>query len=157
MKDEPGCQFFSLFNALRIWRIAIVLLPTALSLSGEQTGDEHGKAADDNSEINRFNKTIADLNEAIRLNPDDAIAYFSRGIYFIGKGEFDKAVADCTEAIRLNPSYDAAYFGRGAAYQKKREFAKAIADYTEAIRLNPKFFWAYANRGGGIRDGGRVR
>src|SRR6266478_5011674 len=124
--------------------VAIVLLPTALSLSGEQTsgdgGNEHGKAADDNAEINRRNKTIADLNEAIRLNPNDAIAYFSRGTFFFGKAEFDKAIADYAEAIRLNPNYGFAHFGRGAAYQGKREFAKAITDYTETIRLNPKFF-----------------
>ena len=48
-------------------------------------------------------KAIADFTEAIRLNPKDAEAYYSRGGAYGEKGDYDKAIADFTEAIRLNP------------------------------------------------------
>ena len=48
-------------------------------------------------------KAIADFTEAIRLNPNDAEAYYSRGCEYFEKGDHDRAIADFTEAIRLNP------------------------------------------------------
>ena len=38
---------------------------------------------------------------AIRVDPNDALAYISRGSDYSDKGEFDKAIADYSEAIRL--------------------------------------------------------
>jgi tetratricopeptide (TPR) repeat protein len=48
-------------------------------------------------------KAIGDFTEAIRLSPDDSVAYRGRGYSYATKGEHDKAVADYTETIRLNP------------------------------------------------------
>ena len=49
-------------------------------------------------------KAIADLNEAIRLDPKFDRAYCWRGIAYEKNGELDKAIADYTEAIRLDPN-----------------------------------------------------
>ena len=48
-------------------------------------------------------KAIADLTEAIRLDPKHAIVYSDRGAAYRASGECDKAIADLTEAIRLDP------------------------------------------------------
>jgi tetratricopeptide (TPR) repeat protein len=48
-------------------------------------------------------KAIGDFTEAIRLSPDDSVAYRGRGYSYATKGDYDKAVADYTETIRLNP------------------------------------------------------
>ena len=50
-----------------------------------------------------YDKAIADLTEAIRLNPKHAEAYMFRGDTYQKKGNFDQAVADFTAAIRLEP------------------------------------------------------
>ena len=73
------------------------------------------------------------FNEAIRLNPNYAQAYGSRGAAYRAKGENDRAIADFNEAIRLNPNYAQAYGSRGAAYRAKGENDRAIADFNEAI------------------------
>ena len=46
---------------------------------------------------------LADLNEAIRLNPTDASAFAWRGRVWRVREDFDKAIADFNEAIRLDP------------------------------------------------------
>jgi tetratricopeptide (TPR) repeat protein len=92
-------------------------------------------------------RAIADYDEAIRLNPEDADAYSNRGNAYFHKGDFDRAITDYDEAIRLNPEFADAYHNRGSAYFHKGDSDRAIADYDEAIRLNPEDADAYSNRG----------
>ena len=95
-----------------------------------------------------MDKAIPDLNEAIRLDPNNsAMAYYSRGLAWGNKKEYDKAISDLSEAIRLDPDNGVAYYLRGKAWANKQEFDKAIADLTEAIRLDSKDDRAYDRRG----------
>jgi tetratricopeptide (TPR) repeat protein len=93
-----------------------------------------------------YDKAISDYNEAIRLNPNDASAYYNRALAYYYKNDYDKAISDYSEAIRLNPNSAQAYGDRGAAYRHKNDYDKAISDYNEAIRLNPNNASAYYNR-----------
>jgi len=94
-----------------------------------------------------FDKAIANFSEAIRLRPDDAPAFNSRGSAYESKGDDDRAIVDYNEAIRLNPNYAFAFNNRGLAYAHKGNQFRAIADYNEAIRLNPNYALAFCNRG----------
>jgi len=80
-----------------------------------------------------YDRAIADLDEAIPLDPKFALAYNNRGVAYKDKGELDRAIADYDEAIRLNPNYAKAYNDRGVVYASKRDYARAIADYDQAL------------------------
>ena len=43
------------------------------------------------------------LDRAIKLNPEDAIAYGDRALAWIKWGDYDQAIADRNEAIKLAP------------------------------------------------------
>jgi len=94
-----------------------------------------------------YERAIADLNEAIRLDPKSAVAYNNRGSAYAFQGDIDRAIADFSEAIRLDPKFAAAYNNRGFAYLNQGRTDRAIADFDEAIRLDSKFADAYSNRG----------
>jgi tetratricopeptide (TPR) repeat protein len=94
-----------------------------------------------------YDRALADLSEAIRLNPQIAAAYSDRGLVYNRKGEYDRAIGDLNEAIRLNPKLVAAYSNRGLSYNYKGDYDSAFADLNEAIRLDPKYAAAYNNRG----------
>ena len=52
-----------------------------------------------------YQGAIADYNEASRLNPNDARAYYNnRGLAKSALGDKQSAIADYNEAIRLNPN-----------------------------------------------------
>jgi tetratricopeptide (TPR) repeat protein len=90
---------------------------------------------------------IADITEAVRLNPNDSYAYYIRGLACANKRNHDHAIADYSEAVRLNPNYVYAYYSRGNAYKSKCDYDRAIVDYTEVVRLDPNYTDAYYNRG----------
>jgi lipoprotein NlpI len=90
---------------------------------------------------------IADFEQAIRLDPKNAVAFNNRGLIYQARGELDRAIADYNETIRLDPTYIFAFNNRGGAYVDKNDYDRAITDYSEAIRLNPTFAVAFKARG----------
>jgi len=56
---------------------------------------------------------MADIEQAIRLNPKNAMAYANRATAKEVMGDLDGAIADYSRAIKLNPRYVAAYNNRG--------------------------------------------
>ena len=51
----------------------------------------------------QFDRAIADFDEAIRLDPADAMALFGRGFARVGRGDLDGAISDYTAGVRLDP------------------------------------------------------
>lgn len=88
-----------------------------------------------------------DWDEAIRLDSNDAVAYFNRGQELNEKGNLDQAIAEFSHAIRLEKGWAPPYGGRGIAYKSKKEYDKAISDLDENIRLDPKQDFYYRHRG----------
>jgi tetratricopeptide (TPR) repeat protein len=92
---------------------------------------------------------LADLNQAIALNPKSANAYAGRGILKNQKlNDVQGALADYNQAIALNPKFALAYNNRGGLkYEDLNEVQGALADFNQAITLDPKLADAYYNRG----------
>ena len=97
-------------------------------------------------------RAMADMTDAIRLNPDDALAYSNRGILWREKHDVERAIADFTSAIRIEglPRSDIGgdghvniYANRGLAYMAKGDLALALADFDEAIRRDRDNVEAY--------------
>jgi len=102
--------------------------------------------------IEEYDQLIKKWTEKIKLNQNDASAYYSRGFVYYCKDDYDRAIADFTETIRLNRNYAVAYYCRGLAYCDKSDYDMAIADITEAIRLSPNYAIAYYSRGNAYYD-----
>ena len=79
-----------------------------------------------------MDRAIANYNEAIRVDPNYALASTNRGIAYASKGDNDRAIADYNEAIRLDPKSALAFGNRGIAYGKKGDNDRALADFNEA-------------------------
>ena len=94
----------------------------------------------------RFDRTIADETEAIRLEPNLAFAYATRAEAYGATDAPDQAIADFSRALKLNSADPRFYYKRGAIYTSVGRLDEAIADYTEVIRRDPTFSASYNNR-----------
>ena len=50
-----------------------------------------------------YDRAIADFDQAIKLDPNCAVAYHDRGLAYRDKGDNDRAIADFDQAIKLDP------------------------------------------------------
>jgi tetratricopeptide (TPR) repeat protein len=117
---------------------------------------------------------IASFDQAIKLDPNFALAYLQRGkaIYaglvkiinmdanfdFINritlgkvvsgeeKTRYQNAIKDFSRAIQLEGSLAAACYYQGKVYLSLGEYDKAIADFNQAIKLEPNYVMAYIAR-----------
>jgi len=79
---------------------------------------------------------MADFNEAIRINPQDAKAYAVRGIARYKLGDKQGAIGDFNEVIKINPNDPRAYTVRGIARYDLGDKPGAIADLKTAVNLS---------------------
>ena len=85
----------------------------------------------------QYDRAIQDYDQAIRLNPNVAIAYYNRGLAYASKDQYDHAIEDFDQAIRLDPSYAKAFYNRGIAYRALGQQARTVEDFAKARQLNP--------------------
>jgi tetratricopeptide (TPR) repeat protein len=90
---------------------------------------------------------LADCNQAIAINPNDAGVYVNRASAWGGKNEIDHALADLAKAIAINPNEFSAYNNRSRILRGRGELDRAAADLTNSIRISPNSFYAYRERG----------
>ena len=95
-----------------------------------------------------------DYSMAIKINPDDADAYFYRGFTYELKRNFGEAIKDYDKAIELNPDHVEAYIYRAGV--ANRDSKLVIKDYSKAIELNPHHSFAYINRAQAHREKGEI-
>jgi TolB-like protein/DNA-binding winged helix-turn-helix (wHTH) protein/tetratricopeptide (TPR) repeat protein len=102
---------------------------------------------------------VTGYTEAIRLDPDYALAYAARSLAFAGnathwdtttsavRADLDKAQADAAKAIALAPDLSEGYLARAVIYAVQLEFKEAGEDYERALALAP-------GNARGLRDSG---
>ncbi len=80
---------------------------------------------------------VIEIDRAIKLKPDYAIAYDFRGlIKYKNLGDFPGALADFDRALAINPSIVSSYYNRGLLkYLKLNDQSGGIADMEEAVKL----------------------
>jgi tetratricopeptide (TPR) repeat protein len=90
---------------------------------------------------------MEDLNRAIELKDDFALAYHDRAGIKRRQGDYQGAHFDYQQAITFDPDFALAYNNRGSVKMLMGDYAGAIEDYTRALELDPGLVIALNNRG----------
>lgn len=99
--------------------------------------------------INRsqdFESALADMNEAVRLQPRLAGLYVNRAYLRYKLDDFFGAMADFDYALQLDPLNETALFNRSLLEMETAANDKALEDLNRIIELNPANTRAYYNR-----------
>jgi tetratricopeptide (TPR) repeat protein len=87
------------------------------------------------------------LSAKLQQNPNDANAFYNRGLLYAKNGDISLAVKDFDQAIRLNPNDPEAFNNRCWVRAVSGELELALRDCNEALRLRPNFADALDSRG----------
>lgn len=110
-------------NALTDYSTAILIEPSANNYYNRGTFLMEAKY---------YKEAHSDLTKSIRLNKNNAFAYFFRGVSNLLTGKFSDAIHDFTEAIKFDAMDFDAYLGLAMAYHKNNELAKAKGNFDRA-------------------------
>ncbi len=98
-----------------------------------------------NSERN-FENALADMDEAIKLQPQFAGFFVNRAFLRYNLDDYFGAMADYDYAIQLDPMNLAALFNRGLLRSEVQDNNKAIDDFSQVLQLEPNNYKALYNR-----------
>jgi tetratricopeptide (TPR) repeat protein len=123
---------------VRCFIVAVTLLAWSGALA-QTTAEDYVKSGQAWDGKGDYDRAIADYNQALRIDPQNAWAYNNRGIAWRNKGDYDRAIADYNQALRIDPQNAWAYNNRGIARRNKGDYDRAIADSNQALTINPQY------------------
>jgi tetratricopeptide (TPR) repeat protein len=88
-------------------------------------------------------EAVALCHHVLRLDPQDAAAYFNLGLCLLSINRSAEAIGPLGKAISLSPDEGAYYHHLGFALQSEGRFPDAIGAYSRAIELSPECLDAY--------------
>jgi Flp pilus assembly protein TadD len=83
----------------------------------------------------QFAEAVAELTQAIQLDPNMTLAYNARGYAHFRLRQFAEAIADFDQAIKLDPLYANAYLNRGSAKRAAGDKSGGDEDVNKAREL----------------------
>ncbi|MDP2865181.1 MAG: tetratricopeptide repeat protein, partial [Elusimicrobiota bacterium] len=99
------------------------------------------------SAAGEHDKAMLRYNALIKAMPDNAEAYYRRGIIFTERRQYRNAMKDYDAAIKLDAERPDYYYARGFTLSMLRLYDNATADFTASIKLNPGYSKPYTGRG----------
>jgi tetratricopeptide (TPR) repeat protein len=101
------------------------------------------------NELGKEEEAIADLDEAINLNPEPYIYWYTRAISHHDRGEYELAVQDFKEALkRREDSKASTYYELGNVYMKLKYYSDAEASYRQSVanpaKAIPQYYYRLA-------------
>jgi tetratricopeptide (TPR) repeat protein len=112
-----------------------------------QGAKEYTQKGRDLYEKGEFMEALLNVNKAIEVDPNFAVAYYLRGNLKDNFEDRHGAMKDYNTAIEKNAKFADAFFARGNVKMKLQDYYGAVADYSAAIIINENYIEAYFNRG----------
>ena len=92
-------------------------------------------------------QALEDFNKAIALRPDDAEAYYNRGLLYQSEKQHEFAIEDFTDGQRSDPATGRTAARPRAELSRAGKAKEAAADLDEAVQADPQTLQAWMTRG----------
>jgi Tfp pilus assembly protein PilF len=92
-------------------------------------------------------EALAEFNQAIELDPNNAEALYGRGLLHQGEKQDAQAIEDFTAANGLKPQQAEPLLGRAVSYLALDKFKEAAVDLDEAVQADPQNAQIWTARG----------
>ncbi len=116
----------------------------------QKTAQQFLKEGDSLYRHKRYEEALTAYEQAIRLDPNNAVAHYNKGNTLNDLKRHKEALAACEQAISLDPNYALAYNNKGNDLCSLKRYEEALGACEQAIRLNPNLAVAYNNKGNAL-------
>ena len=96
--------------------------------------------------FNRYEEALESYDQAIKLKPDYAEAFYNRGIVLVSLKRFEEALESYDQTIKIKPDYLDVYIDGAMLLSHLSRFNDALASYDQAIKINQGCAQAHFNR-----------
>jgi len=136
-ESDPANRFIAIGRGLGLveeWGLAENAFEKAVSADGKNPeawawlGEARQHNGQDGSD---------DLNQALTINPNDAIVHALRGLYWKRQGNYRQALIEYLQAAQIEPDNPAWQASLGDAYTQTGDLVSALAAYQKATQLVP--------------------
>jgi tetratricopeptide (TPR) repeat protein len=131
----------------RIYQDTFKEPPRSISLDEDFTALDYSNRGVAYTNLQLYEKAIADYDQSIRLDSTNPHAYANRANAYYYLRRYEEAIEDNNYAIQLDPDLANAYNNRGNVYRDLHRDEEALADYDRAILIDPLDSLAHSNRG----------
>ena len=107
------------------------------------------------AELGRREEGISCFDQALAIDPRDAMAWRNKGIALAALGRNAEAISCCDQALAIDPRYADAWSSKGHALAGLGRREEAINCYDQALAIDPRFVWAWNNKGLALAELGR--
>ena len=119
----------------------------AVSSLPARTKEEWFKIGNDLYKLERYEEAITAYDQAIRLDPGDALSYHGKGDVLNELERYEEAITAYDQVIRLDPNFVNAYHGKGRTLCNLGYYEEALITCDQVIRLDTNNALAYSNKG----------
>ena len=141
--SDPASRYIAIGRGLGLveeWGLAEDAFEKAVSANGKNAeawawlGEARQHNGQDGSD---------ELNQALALNPNDAIIHALRGLYWKRQGNYVQALAEYLQAAQIEPDNPTWQASIGDSYTQTGDLVSALAAYQEATQLasNDATYW----------------
>jgi TolB-like protein/Flp pilus assembly protein TadD len=86
--------------------------------------------------LGEFDRAVAELNRAQKLDPLSLIINADLGVVLIAAGRYDEGIAQLRKVIEMDPRFYYAHLKLGEALELKGQLREALAEYQKAAELD---------------------
>jgi len=123
---SPQAQIESLTRCLEAGR-----------LSGDNRATTFKQRAVAYMHLGRVQFALDDINDAIKLKPEDADNFYLRGFAYRALGQHERSIEDSSRAIGMDSKFAAAYANRAFSHKALGNDRQARSDAQRAKALDP--------------------
>ena len=137
----PTLPFLQGTAAVRLATVALALLSFGLlvscSRSPEATLQRHLNRAQQYYEEDKYPEAVIEYRNAIKTDPNSAVAHYGLGRTAIGLGQFQRAHDEFRRVIELKPDHVDAHVRLAEVYLAARELTQAMTEAQRVLELSP--------------------
>jgi tetratricopeptide (TPR) repeat protein len=111
--------------------------------------------AETHYDLERYGEALAALEEAIKLDPGYARAWYNKSLALHVLARYEEALAACEQLIRLEPGNAKAYYQKGYVLNSLNRYEEALQVLEQALCLDLKYAAAWTSKGYVLNNMGR--